>query len=87
MYKIEDITPGKSYGCRFRLTTKLDTDGKPSGSSDAPPKSPGVYEGFGIIQKRDLKNRLLEVYDTTARKMFRVDFESIWDVDDVEYVD
>lgn len=87
MYKIEDITAGKSYGCRFRVTTMLDTNGRPYGFSDAPAVAPGEYEGFGVIQKRDLKSGFVEIYDTSARKMFRVGFDNIWDIDDVEYVD
>ena len=88
MYKIEDITPGKSYGCKFKVTTMLDTMGRPAPNlSDVPLKGPGEYEGFGVIQVRDTNSRLVELYDTTARKTFRVSFDDIWDIDDVEYVD
>jgi hypothetical protein len=66
----------------------LDTMGRPAPNlSDTPLKGPGEYEGFGVIQVRDLKSRLVELYDTTARKTFRVDFDNIWDVDEVQYVD
>lgn len=86
--KIEDIEVGKSYGCKFKVTTMLDEMGRPAPNlSDVPLKGPGEYEGFGVIQVRDLKSRLVELYDTTARKTFRVDFDNIWDVDEVEYVD
>jgi len=87
MYKIEDIEPGKSYGCKFKVTTMLDIHGRPSGLSDTPLQGPGEYEGFGVLQKRDTKSKLVEVYDTKCRKKFRVDFNSIWDIDDIEYVD
>jgi hypothetical protein len=88
MMKIEDIEVGKSYGCKFKVTTMLDTMGRPAPNlSDVPLKGPGEYEGFGVIQVRDLKSRLVELYDTTARKTFRVDFDNIWDIDLVEYVD
>jgi len=88
MMKIEDIEVGKSYGCKFKVTTMLDAMGRPAPNlSDVPLKGPGEYEGFGVIQVRDLKSRLVELYDTTARKTFRVDFDNIWDIDDVEYVD
>ena len=88
MMKIEDIEVGKSYGCKFKVTTMLDTMGRPAPNlSDTPLKGPGEYEGFGVIQVRDLKSRLVELYDTTARKTFRVDFDNIWDVDEVQYVD
>ena len=88
MMKIEDIEVGKSYGCKFKVTTMLDTMGRPAPNlSDVPLKGPGKYEGFGVIQVRDLKSRLVELYDTTARKTFRVDFDNIWDIDLVEYVE
>lgn len=88
MYKIEDIQAGKSYGCKFKVTTMLDTLGRPAPNlSDVPLKGPGLYEGFGIIQIRDLETKMVELYDTTSRKTFRVEFENIWDIDDVEYVD
>ena len=51
MYNIEDIEPGKSYGCKFKVTA------------------------------------MLELYDEKSRKTFRVSFDDIWDIDDVEYVD
>ena len=88
MYKIEDITPGKSYGCKFKVTTMLDTMGRPAPNlSDVPLKGPGEYEGFGVIQIRDMDSRLVELYDTGSRKSFRVSFDDIWDVDEVEYTD
>jgi len=86
--KIEDIEVGKSYGCKFKVTTMLDEMGRPAPNlSDVPLKGPGEYEGFGVIQVRDTNSRLVELYDTTARKTFRVSFDDIWEVDEVEYVD
>ena len=87
MYKIEDIQPGKSYGCKFKVTTMLDTFGRPPGLSDTPLAGPGLYESFGIIQVRDLESKLVELYDEKSRKTFRCSFSDIWDIDDVEYVD
>jgi len=87
MYKIEDIIPGNSYGCKFKVTTMLDEFDRPAGLSDTPLKGPGEYEGFGVLQARDLESRMVELYDTTARKMFVVSFDDIWDIDDVEWVD
>ena len=86
--KIEDVTPGKSYGCKFKVSTMLDSNGKPAPNlSDTPLKGPGEYEGFGVIQVRDSNSRFVELYDITSRKTFTVSFDDIWDVDEVEYVD
>lgn len=88
MIKIEDVIPGKSYGCKFKVTTMLDDLGRPAPNlSDVPLKGPGEYEGFGVIQIKDTDSRLVELYDTGCRKSFRVSFDDIWDVDEVEYVD
>jgi len=88
MINIEEVIPGKSYGCMFRVTTMLDSLGRPAPNlSDTPLKGPGEYEGFGIIQVRDMNSRLVELYDQKSRKTFRVDFDNIWDIDEVEYVE
>ena len=71
MYNIEDIEPGKSYGCKFKVTTMLDTFGRPPGLSDTPLKGPGLYESFGIIQVRDLEAKQVERYDEKRRKTKR----------------
>jgi hypothetical protein len=86
--KIEDIEVGKSYGCKFKVTTMLDSMGRPAPNlSDVPLKGPGEYEGFGVIQIRDTNSRMVELYDTSSRKTFTVSFDDIWDVDEVEYVE
>ena len=88
MMKIEDVEVGRSYGCKFKVTTMLDSMGRPAPNlSDVPLKGPGEYKGFGVIQVRDLKSRMIELYDTKARKQFVVSFDDIWDVDEVEYTD
>lgn len=87
MIDIKDVIPGKSYACKFRVETMLDTFDRPPGLSDTPLKGPGTYEGFGVIQVRDLESRHVELYDTESRKTFTVSFDDIWDVDDVEYTD
>lgn len=88
MIAIEDITPGGSYGCKFKVTTMLDDMGRPAPNlSDVPIRGPGEYEGFGVLVKRDLESKHVELYDTTARKNFVVSFDNIWDIDTVEWVD
>ena len=44
MIKAEDIKPGKSYACKFKVETMLDKFGRPPNLSDVPLKGPGMYE-------------------------------------------
>jgi hypothetical protein len=85
---IEDIVPGNSYACKFRVETMLDTLGRPAPNlSDTPLKGPGVYEGIGILMQRDLEQRLVVLQDERSRKEFVCGFDDIWDIDTVEWVD
>lgn len=86
--QIEDITPGLSYACRFRVTTMLDTLGRPAPNlSDTPLQGPGEYEGLGVIKIRDLDSRQVKLNDTVTGKDFVVDFDNIWDIDTVDWQD
>ena len=49
MIKIEDVKPGQSYACKFRVETMLDTFGRIPGLSDTPLKGVGTYEGLGVL--------------------------------------
>lgn len=85
---IEDITPGESYACKFRVETMLDNLGRPAPNlSDQPLKGPGVYEGVGVLLQRDTEQRLVKLQDEKSRKEFVVSFDDIWDVDTIEWVD
>tara|TARA_A100001035_G_C27706822_1_gene465219 strand:- start:652 stop:924 length:273 start_codon:yes stop_codon:yes gene_type:complete len=85
MIKIEDITPGKSYACKFKTETMLDTYGRIPGLSDTPLKGVGTYEGLGILIQRDSDQRLVKLQDEKSKKEFVVSFDDIWDVDEVEW--
>ena len=88
MIKIEDITPGESYACRFRVETMLDTLGRPAPNlSDVPLKGPGVYEGIGILMQRDTEQRLVKLQDEKSSKEFVVSFDDIWDIDSIEWTE
>ena len=91
MYKIEEITPGNSYACKFRLKDiPLDEFGRPGGMmslADLPIAKTGTYEGFGLLLQRDLDQRLVRVGDVDLKTDFVVSFDDIWDLDDVEWVD
>ena len=85
MIKIEDITPGKSYACKFKTETMLDTYGRIPGLSDTPLKGVGTYEGLGILMQRDSDQRLVKLQDEKSKKEFVDSFDDIWDVDEVEW--
>jgi len=87
MIKIEDITPGKSYACKFKVETMLDSFGRVPGLSDTPLKGVGTYEGLGILMQRDSDQRLVKLQDEKSKKEFVVSFDDIWDVDEVEWED
>ena len=87
MIKIEDVKPGESYACKFRVETMLDTFGRVPGLSDTPLKGVGTYEGLGVLVARDMKSRLVELEDEKSKKKFVVSFDDIWDIDTVEWVD
>lgn len=87
MIAIEDVKPGKSYACKFRVETMLDTYGRVPGLSDTPLKGVGTYEGLGILMQRDSDQRLVKLQDEKSKKEFVVGFDDIWDVDEVEWND
>ena len=87
MIDIQDITPGESYACKFRVETMLDEFGRLPGLSDTPLKGVGVYEGVGVLLQRDLDQRLVKLQDEKSKKEFVVSFDDIWDIDTVDWVD
>jgi hypothetical protein len=88
MMKIEEITPGKSYACKFKVKTMLDVLGRPAPNlSDQPLKGEGMYEGLGVLMQRDTDKKLVKLKDEKSSKEFVVPFSDIWDVDEVEWVD
>lgn len=87
MIKIEDIEPGNSYACKFKVETMLDTMGRPPGLSDTPLAGVKMYEGLGVLLARDTKQRLVELQDEKSKKKFVVSFDDIWDVDTIDWVE
>jgi|TARA_B100001094_G_C18142159_1_gene778518 hypothetical protein len=85
--KIEDIEVGKSYACKFKTETMVDTFGRIPGLSDTPLAGVKMYEGLGILVQRDTEKRLVKVQDEKSSKEFVVSFDDIWDVDEVEWTD
>jgi len=83
--KIEDIEVGKSYACKFKTETMVDTFGRIPGLSDTPLAGVKMYEGLGILVQRDTEKRLVKVQDEKSSKEFVVSFDDIWDVDEVEW--
>lgn len=85
---IEDITPGQSYACKFKVETMLDALGRPAPNlSDQPLAGVKMYEGIGILMQRDTEQRLVKLKDEKSSKEFVVSFDDIWDIDEVEWVD
>ena len=88
MIKIEDVVPGNSYACKFKVQTMLDDLGRPAPNlSDQPLKGPGEYEGLGVLVARDMNTRLVKLEDEKSKKEFVVSFDDIWDIDTVDWVE
>ena len=87
MIDIENIVPGNSYACKFRVETMLDTFGRIPGLSDTPLKGVGTYEGIGILMQRDIEQRLVKLKDEKSSKEFVVSFDDIWEIDEINWVD
>ena len=88
--KIQDITPGESWACRFRTVTFVDAQGTPVSSrglqvGQAHPGTPEVYESIGVIQVRDQEQRVVQLQDTVSLEVFTVSYDDCWDVDTVEW--
>lgn len=93
MINPEDIEPGTSYACRFRVNTFVTAEGTVRDTRKLKPgetvkdAQPGTYEGFGVIQKRDTAKRLFEIWDQANDRTWVVDWHNTWDIDTVEWVD
>jgi len=88
MIDIEDVVPGQSYACKFRVKTMLDNLGRPAPNlSDQPLAGEGNYEGLGVLVARDLNTRLVKLQDEKSKKEFVVSFDDIWDIDTVDWVE
>jgi|TARA_B100001094_G_scaffold330821_1_gene397097 hypothetical protein len=87
MLNIKEVIEGKSYACKFTVTTACDGDGNPtpnlSGNKHIHNKK---YESLGIIVKRDVANSLVRLIDESSRLQFVVPFHDIWDIDEIEWV-
>jgi hypothetical protein len=88
MIDIEDITPGESYACKFRVKTMLDEHDRPAPNlTDTPLKGVGDYEGLGVLMQRDTEQRLVKLKDQKSSKEFVVGYNDIWDIDTVDWVE
>jgi hypothetical protein len=88
MIKIEDIEPGKSYAAKFKVETMLDTLGRPAPNlSDTPLAGVSEYQSLGVLQARDMDQRLVQLKDERSGKEFVVPFDNLWDIDDVEWIE
>jgi|TARA_B110000967_G_scaffold42011_1_gene41956 hypothetical protein len=84
MIDIEYVVPGETYACKFKVETMLDVAGHPVQLNVGEQAyGPGMYEGFGILVKRDMGNEMVELTDQKSGKNFFVPFAQIWDIDTV----
>lgn len=91
MKTLDDIPVGESWATKFKVTTFLQ-DGVPVrpkalNVGEVHPGKPGVYEGLGIIKKRDRDKQRLEVIDVETRLNFYVPYADCWDWDTIEWCD
>tara|TARA_S200000501_G_scaffold59191_1_gene49542 strand:+ start:1449 stop:1763 length:315 start_codon:yes stop_codon:yes gene_type:complete len=90
--KIEDIPAGESWACRFKVTTFVDKEsGLAVQDKNVQPGQPhkgipGEYKGIGLIQIRDVENRIVQLLDTVTDITFKVGFDDCWDVEVVEWI-
>ena len=70
--KPEDLEPGKSYACKFRVRTYLTDNNTPLDTSSIPEDPSkwllGEWESWGLIARRDSQARLLEVNDENCTR-------------------
>ena len=87
--KPEDLVPGKSYACKFRLRTYLNENNEPLDTSSIPEDPTewllGDWESWGLIARRDSQARLLEVKDERAIRTWTLSYDDVWDIDVAEY--
>jgi|TARA_B110000977_G_scaffold130836_1_gene166736 hypothetical protein len=88
MIDIRYVIPGESYACKFKVETMLDEDGQPVHLNvGQTANGPGMYEGFGLIVKRDMNTEMVELTDRKSGKNFFVPFDQLSDIDTVHWVE
>jgi len=84
----QDLQPGYSYGCKFKVRTYMYND-EPVAESDIPEQPDlltiGEWTSWGLIARRDPINQLLEVQDQKCLRTWTVHWDDVWDVDVAEY--
>lgn len=88
---LDDIETGKSYACKFKVSTFIDDEGNAVSAKLAVgqkhPGMPGTYESLGLIQIRDTEKELVQLKDTKDGATYYVPWVDCWDVDTVEWID
>ena len=88
--QFEDITPGESWACRFRIETLCDDKGEPVDTRNLQVGqrvvgTPQTYESIGVIETRDTERRLLRLRDHRTQQQYVVSADNAWDYDRVKY--
>jgi len=85
---IREITPGRAYGCKFKVKEARDEfDRKWPNMSDTPFHHYAEVEGFGFLKQRDTEQELVVVIDEKSEQEFVCTYDDIWDVDEVEIIE
>lgn len=79
----QDIAPGQSYGCKFKLDTVLDELDNPVTDQKQTKHHAGIYTGFGVIRTRDLEQQLFLIVDLELGEEFVVPWQDTWDIDEI----
>ncbi len=87
--KPEDLEPGKSYACKFRVRTYLTDNNTPLDTSSIPEDPSkwllGEWESWGLIARRDSQARLLEVNDENCTRTWTLSYDDVWEIDVAVY--
>lgn len=87
--KPEDLEPGKSYACKFKIKTYITEQGEPVCITDLAENTrelkTGSWVSWGVIARRDTANRLLEVEDQQTDRTWILNWDEVWDIDVAQY--
>tara|TARA_B100000902_G_scaffold115594_1_gene116476 strand:- start:958 stop:1215 length:258 start_codon:yes stop_codon:yes gene_type:complete len=85
MITVENMQPGKSYACTFKVSTMLDVLGRPHPNlTDTPLAGVKEYISEGDILARDTDSQLVKVHDYKSNKSFVVKFKDVENISETD---